>query len=354
MSVGAAEGKTQHASEGRRVRLAQPMMEKEEEEETTEFPEESIQSPISSRHGSNSTPSITSMSSIMDTRASHPNRRSSTLWRPILRQKRNTLRRFSAIHRGGGKEDNDEPLAVEMLKKVAEKSIYTRCYCEENVYMLCQRVSRLAAERQDAGFDWQCFAVFISNEIERCPVWRQKAAADDDAPCVWDYHVVLYCTSDRCKRAVVVDLDTTLPIVYDAAKYVTSALAPSVKLSKDLHPKVRVVNGREYLDHFASDRRHMRYGSGWISPPPPYAPIVGQFATRPWNLDEFKSMDDDNCDAVHVAGKFQTTNRRGKVMNIFEFSDSIEASKRDDASLVESTLHRIPAQSNRPYSAFRN
>lgn len=346
-----SEAKTQHGLEWRRVRVAEPMTEEDEEEETA-CPEESIQSPNSSRHGSIRTPSLTSMSSMMATWVSHPNKRS-TLCRPRFRQKRTMMRRFKMIHGGDGKEHDEEPLPVEMLKKVAEKSTYTRCYCEENVYMLCQRVSRLSAERQDAGFDWQCFAVFISNEIERCPVWWQKAGADDDAPCLWDYHVVLYCVSDRCKRAVVVDLDTTLPVVCDAVSYVTQALAPSLKLSSDLHPKVRVVKGRDYLSHFASDRRHMRDGNRWLSPPPPYPPIVGQFATKPWNLDEYKNMD-DRCDAVHMADDLQATGHRGRVMSIFTFCNWIEISKRDESLLVESTLHRLSAPSNRPDDALGN
>lgn len=191
----------------------------------------------------------------------------------------------------------DEP-AIEMLKKIAEKAIYTRCYCEENVYLLCQRIERLAAAEKS---DWKCYAVFISNELERCPVWRQRAAADDDAPCIWDYHVVCYCVSEKCERAVVVDLDTTLPVVCRAVTYVEEALMPTLKLpaAQDLYPKLRIVPGPIFLRHFASDRRHMRRpndddsGRQWIAPPPPYAPLCGQLAKRPWNLDEYKDVQED-------------------------------------------------------------
>ncbi|KAJ8601634.1 hypothetical protein CTAYLR_008912 [Chrysophaeum taylorii] len=229
-------------------------------------------------------------------------------------------------------EEEEEPLGVEMLKKVVEKATYTRCYCEENVLLLCQRVSRVAAERQDSVFDWKCFAVFVSNQLERCPVWRQRAAADDDAPCVWDYHVVCYCVSDILGRSVVVDMDSTLPVVCDAARYVALAIAPSLKLPEELHPRLRVVPGDIYVRHFASDRRHMR---GVATPEPSYGCICGALATKAFNLDEFKSMEDD-----HPSDDLSP---RGVVMDVHAFWTWIDATNRDEPNATATVPPRVPA-----------
>lgn len=43
--------------------------------------------------------------------------------------------------------------------KLPVDHIYTRCYCEENVYLLCQEFMR----RNDVSERWDTWAVFISN-----------------------------------------------------------------------------------------------------------------------------------------------------------------------------------------------
>lgn len=66
---------------------------------------------------------------------------------------------------------------------------YTACYCEENVYLLGEALTRF-----DPTTCPRIFAVVISNPNKSAAIWQQLASrytADSDWLVVWDYHVVL-------------------------------------------------------------------------------------------------------------------------------------------------------------------
>jgi hypothetical protein len=49
--------------------------------------------------------------------------------------------------------------------------IYTRCYCEENVYLLCKDFMN----REDVCKRWDIWVIFISNETKTvCPVEKRS------------------------------------------------------------------------------------------------------------------------------------------------------------------------------------
>ena len=196
-------------------------------------------------------------------------------------------------------------------------STYTSCWCEENIYLLCQNF----VEDQSLKDLWEMFAVFISNSDKtvsghnfvydlsqwqltcmRCFVkvalWYQKAAQIDRNPVIWDYHVVLLL---RPRQGVeegiekdrtgswVYDFDTTLPVpcpgqgkslfslVEKKIVEVTFSLFHHdvsiercvpiwkvfVQVAKwyqwliDVFSKFRVVPVDQFLQYFASDRSHM-------------------------------------------------------------------------------------------------
>ena len=52
---------------------------------------------------------------------------------------------------------------------------YASCYCEENVYKLVSQIQRTDERRLES-----VFAVFISNDDQCVPLWRQSAGSDDD------------------------------------------------------------------------------------------------------------------------------------------------------------------------------
>ncbi|KAM9198320.1 protein N-terminal glutamine amidohydrolase isoform 3-T3 [Dugong dugon] len=128
-----------------------------------------------------------------------------------------------------------------------EACVYSSCYCEENVWKLCDYI-----KNHDQYPLEECYAVFISNERKM------------------DYHVVLLHVSSE-GQSFIYDLDTVLPFPCLFDTYVEDAF----KSDDDIHPqfrrKFRVIRADSYLKHFASDRSHMKDSSGnWREPPPPY------------------------------------------------------------------------------------
>lgn len=166
---------------------------------------------------------------------------------------------------------------------------YTTCYCEENVYLLCQQLSQSGMAASDAS---DLFVVFISNAGRKVPIWRQKAgSSENDGIIIWDYHVIcIQIFTEKGYEAIVWDLDTTLQFPQTFSLYMKEAFRPWL----DLHPMYqrlyRVVAGPLFLKYFASDRRHMRTPEGlWRMPPPPYDCICGEDGIA-HNLEDYITM----------------------------------------------------------------
>jgi hypothetical protein len=163
---------------------------------------------------------------------------------------------------------------------------YAACYCEENVYKICQSVSQSAASELD-----KCYAVFVSNKKRVVPLWRQKAGRDEEKLVIWDYHVILLYRPDD--RTLVYDLDSELPFPTYFHKYVTETFRTDAILNPEYHRHFRVIPAGLFLRNFASDRRHMRKEDGsWLKPPPSYPCISSPNSVH--NLDKYISMDVDN------------------------------------------------------------
>ena len=117
-------------------------------------------------------------------------------------------------------------------------STYTSCWCEENIYLLCQNFE----QNQSLRDSWEIFAVFISNSNKtvcgttfqvfeptpnKCPffffgggnikaaLWYQKAAQLEGGPVVWDYHVVLLLRPRKGVDSELNENDRTTSWVYD-------------------------------------------------------------------------------------------------------------------------------------------
>ncbi|QDG49466.1 hypothetical protein FIV42_01540 [Persicimonas caeni] len=158
---------------------------------------------------------------------------------------------------------------------------YQPFYCEENIYQLCA----------DGGFaDGDASVVFISNAGRTCALWAQRAAREQGAPVVWDYHVVLVDASGP--QAMVWDLDTLVGAPVPFAVWWQATFPFGATVPEPFQPQFRVVPAGVFLQTFSSDRSHMRDAQGhWQAPPPEWAPIF-----RPdegMNLDRFIDMDSD-------------------------------------------------------------
>jgi protein N-terminal glutamine amidohydrolase len=150
---------------------------------------------------------------------------------------------------------------------------YTSCYCEENVYLLCDRI--VNCKREDGPSD--CWALWISNPSKSVAVWRQKGRGDEGLV-VWDYHVILLAVfgSGVSRQHYIYDLDTTLPFPCDFNEYLQQAFRPGEDINPEFRAWFRLVNAREFLDCFSSDRSHMLKPStsDYSAKPPTYPCIL--------------------------------------------------------------------------------
>eukprot|EP00795_Rhopilema_esculentum_P003738 gene3738-15013_t len=147
----------------------------------------------------------------------------------------------------------------------ASSCVYTSCYCEENVWKLCERI-------RDEQIDQlsEYYAVFISNATRQ------------------DYHVILV---RKCPdgESYVYDLDCILAFPCHLSDYASQVLRSNKGLKKQFHRKFRVVPAAVFLNTFASDRSHMKKPNGeWIQEPPDYPAI--RTADDTMNLEDFIDM----------------------------------------------------------------
>lgn len=160
---------------------------------------------------------------------------------------------------------------------------YQAYYCEENAWHLCQAPALGPAP----------WVVFVSNPARQCLMLAQRAGHGQWAQVVWDYHVVVFDALDtplaRCW-----DLDTRLPFPVRARTWLAQTFAWVGHADTRYEPRFRVMPRAIYLDHFASDRRHMKAEDGrWRAPPPPW-PCIG----AEHRLDIFVDMGPDGPGVV--------------------------------------------------------
>jgi len=192
----------------------------------------------------------------------------------------------------------------------ADECEYASCYCEENVWKLCQRLQ----EKEDLQHLRRASAVFISNPGRSVPLWRQKAGSGAEKVVVWDYHVILVYIGDD--SAMIYDLDTTLPFPASFNEYCEATFGSDDQLKEGYHRKLRRVPAEMYLATFASDRRHMKRVDGegndeWLQPPPPWACIKTDAAIH--NLDSFIDMTEGSgVGEVYNLDSFVSTLRKGR------------------------------------------
>ncbi|KAI0232979.1 Protein N-terminal glutamine amidohydrolase [Lamellibrachia satsuma] len=164
-----------------------------------------------------------------------------------------------------------------------EKCIYTKSYCEENVWKLCEHV-QLSGHPSKLQ---HCYAVFISNEKKAVPIWKQKASTDAQVPIIWDYHVIFLYEGETV--TLVYDIDSVLSFPCSFDTYIREALPQDDLLKPEFRRYFRVVCANTFLANFASDRKHMlKDNTDWMMPPPSYPCIRTLESSN--NLQEFISM----------------------------------------------------------------
>ena len=115
--------------------------------------------------------------------------------------------------------------------------------------------------------------MILFSKFQEVPLWRQRAGRDEEKLVIWDYHVIFISKPDE--RCLVFDLDSDLPFPTYFHKYVTETFRTDAILNPEYHRFFRVIPAQEFLQTFASDRRHMKKPDGaWMKPPPPYPCIM--------------------------------------------------------------------------------
>ncbi|KAG6544466.1 hypothetical protein Mapa_014104 [Marchantia paleacea] len=191
-------------------------------------------------------------------------------------------------------------MAAEEQRRAAEVQLncrnvgefqYTACYCEENIYMLCKALKEQGVAARDLS---DLFVVFISNDIQRVPISRQRnCSTGSESFCFWDYHVICIQKAGP-QEALVWDLDTTLSLPAPLSSYVKEALKPEIEFDRMYSRLFRVVRASTFLRTFASDRRHMRTPEGgWLASPPKYDCIVAEDGES-HNLEQYNRIVEEN------------------------------------------------------------
>ncbi|CAF2320064.1 unnamed protein product [Rotaria sp. Silwood2] len=172
-----------------------------------------------------------------------------------------------------------------------DQCVYTSCYCEENIWKLCE-----CWKKNNPNHLNSLYAVFISNERRQIPIWKQKSASNSEHLALWDYHVILIDKSSS--PPVIYDFDSTLSFPISATDYVQLAIRDEINIAHRFHRMFRIIPAEEYLDVFASDRSHMLNEDKitYMAPPPSYPPISNQKSTN--NINEFIDIKSKNAPGI--------------------------------------------------------
>lgn len=88
--------------------------------------------------------------------------------------------------------------------------LYTKCYCEENVYILSTYLDSMCQSRNkkaqgpSSSRRWDVDVVFVSNKDQSVALWEQRASTfpDTDHIVIWDYHVFVVVTCSQGNGAL--------------------------------------------------------------------------------------------------------------------------------------------------------
>ncbi|CAF1195741.1 unnamed protein product [Adineta steineri] len=182
-----------------------------------------------------------------------------------------------------------------------DECIYTSCYCEENIWKLCE-----SWKQNDPNHLDNLYAIFISNERRQIPIWKQKSGYND-YPVTWVLYFLQYQIDQSVSPTIIYDFDSTLPFPVSARDYLQSAIRDEINLSRKFHRMFRVIPAQEYLNTFASDRSHMLSADKitYNKPPPSYPAIFNEKSTN--NINDFIDM--------------KSKTGPGTVMNLTEFRE---------------------------------
>jgi hypothetical protein len=132
------------------------------------------------------------------------------------------------------------PAAKTALEAPTDQSLRVPCYCEENVWRLAYR--KIRGNKKKSGENLQYHVVFVTNPTKCVPMFQQLASKNPSKPCLWDYHVILICTSSQDKNATttsVLDIDSHLPHPSTLHEYLSQVFLPELCWPEEYEPYFR-------------------------------------------------------------------------------------------------------------------
>lgn len=171
-----------------------------------------------------------------------------------------------------------------------EQFRYTRYFCEENIWWLARSLL-------DDGRITETSRVWlITNPSESILLFNQLAARPGQAV-TWDYHVILL--ADPAGSATILDFDTRLGFAIPQDDYLHATFPVQSALPEHYRAWVRSIPVLGYLEHFGSDRSHMR---GHLPPDeyPDYPCIQPADETAMISLARYRDLEADLRDGSRV------------------------------------------------------
>jgi hypothetical protein len=155
---------------------------------------------------------------------------------------------------------------------------YSANFCEENIWHLCQN-------EELKGFTKK--VLIVSNPSKNCPFRFQKSINHDEVVW-WNYHVIMLASTTD--ESLVYDFDSTLPVPINAKEYFKLTFEKKDHLKEANLPSFKLIDARNYIESFFSDRSHMKDVDGnWLSSPPNWQ-IIGKNKNLPLvKLQDFSS-----------------------------------------------------------------
>ncbi len=146
---------------------------------------------------------------------------------------------------------------------------YRARYCEENVWHICA---------PDLLSGRRAWVIFVSNDEREVAVWHQRAARGEEAPILWDYHVVLWVEPSEGEpgEGLVLDLDSRLPLPCPVRLWLQASFPELREEYARFRPRFRVIEAARYRSALCTDRSHMRRADGHYRAPPPEREPIGQ------------------------------------------------------------------------------
>jgi len=125
--------------------------------------------------------------------------------------------------------------------------LYTKLFCEENIWQLAKSLIKSGIDEQNIN------VIFICNQNKHIAIFNQLTIESNQAV-IWDYHVILML---RIKQSVCVfDFDSRLSFPSSINDYFQNSLPDNIKT--EYQSQYRIISANNYLQHFYSDRSHMK------------------------------------------------------------------------------------------------